>query len=299
VSSTEVHGPSLPPKRQVDLPGRGTTHVTEVAGPPGAPTLLLLHGWTATADLNWFPAYSALGAHFRVLAPDQRGHGRGIRPRGRFRLADCADDAAALADAFGVEAIIPVGYSMGGLVAQLLWHRHRDRVAGLVLCATARNFRGSRAEAGWFNALGAAAVASRLVPHPVRRRVGRRVVEQRSGNGQFSGWATEEFSRGDPRLVLEAGNAIGRFTSHEWITGVDVPTAVVLTQNDRVVPPPRQRRLADAIPGATIHPAPIDHGGCVVEADRFVPVLVGACREVAARAQHQPQPSSVNTSHMS
>jgi len=46
--------PFLATGRAVTLPGRGTTFVREVAGPPGAPTVMLLHGWTATAGLNWF-----------------------------------------------------------------------------------------------------------------------------------------------------------------------------------------------------------------------------------------------------
>ncbi|MET0577730.1 MAG: hypothetical protein ABW122_03670, partial [Ilumatobacteraceae bacterium] len=44
--------PALPPGRHVWLAGRGRTFVREVAGPPGAPVVMLLHGWTATADLN-------------------------------------------------------------------------------------------------------------------------------------------------------------------------------------------------------------------------------------------------------
>jgi len=242
--------------------------------------VLLLHGWTATADLNWFPSYGPLAEHARVLAIDHRGHGQGIRSSRRFRLADCADDAVALADALGVERFIPIGYSMGGLVAQLLWHRHRDRLDGLVLAATARNFRGNRMAAGSFAALGAIAAAARVAPPSVRAGAVRRLADRRPG---ISDWAREQFSAGDPRMVLEAGHAIGNFSSHEWIGGVDVPTAVVLTEHDRVVPPSRQRKLADAIPGAVVHPAPIDHGGCVAEARRFVPVLVGAVRDVAAR----------------
>jgi len=54
---------------------------------------------------------------------DHRGHGRGIRSAKPFRLADCADDVAALADRLGIETFIPVGYSMGGTVAQLMWRR--------------------------------------------------------------------------------------------------------------------------------------------------------------------------------
>ena len=64
-------------------------------GPQGAPTVLLLHGWVATGGLNWFQAFDTLGDRFRVIAPDLRGHGQGIRSRRVFRLADCADDCAA------------------------------------------------------------------------------------------------------------------------------------------------------------------------------------------------------------
>src|SRR4051812_22629674 len=95
-AEAEMRGPALPPGTHVDLPGRGRTFVREVAGPPGAPTVVLLHGLSAGADLNWFTTFPALGARFNVLAIDHRGHGRGIRSRRRFRLADCADDVAAL-----------------------------------------------------------------------------------------------------------------------------------------------------------------------------------------------------------
>jgi 3-oxoadipate enol-lactonase len=278
-----VPDPVLPPGGPIELPGRGTTFHRDLPARtgPGAPTLLLLHGWTATADLNWFPSYGALAEHFRVVALDHRGHGRGIRTARRFRLADCADDAVALLDVLGIDRVIPVGYSMGGLVAQLTWHRHRDRVSGLVLGATARNFRGSRAATGSLAALSAMAVGARFVPGPVRAGAARRVIDRRPG---VSDWARDQFRAGDPRLVLEAGQAIGNFSSRDWIGEVDVPTAVVRTDRDRVVPPHRQQKLADAIPGATVHPAAIDHGGCVAEADRFVPVLVAACRDVADRA---------------
>jgi len=246
--------------------------------------VVLLHGWTVTADLNWFPAYEAVAAHHPVLALDHRGHGRGIRPPDRFRLADCADDVVALADVLGIDQLVPVGYSMGGLIAQLLWHRHPDRVAGLVLGATARNFAGNRMAAGWFSALGALATASRAVPPSVRAGLAARWMDRRPRHTDLDEWARAEFRAADPRLVLEAGHAIGRFSSHEWIGGVDVPTAVLLTEHDRVVPPARQAKLAAAIPEAEVHRVAIDHAGCVAEADRFVPVLLVAVDRVVTRA---------------
>src|SRR5918994_5708857 len=131
------------PGRGVDLPRRGRTFVRERPGPDGAPVVVLLHGWTATATLNWAPVFEPLSHHFRVVALDHRGHGRGVRARSPFRLEDCADDVAALLGVLGVARCIAVGYSMGGAIAQLLWRRHADLVDGMVLCATSGSFRGS------------------------------------------------------------------------------------------------------------------------------------------------------------
>src|SRR5437867_975646 len=169
-----VGGPPLPMGRRVELPGRGTTFVRQVEGPPGAPTLLLLHGWMASGGLNWFRVFDALGEHFNVIAVDMRGHGRGIRNGRRFRLADCADDAAATLDVLGVGPVIAVGYSLGGPVAQLLWRRHRDRVEGLVLCSTAhRLMPGVREQWIFTTVMAVAAGSTRLgqiaTKLPVRR----------------------------------------------------------------------------------------------------------------------------------
>ncbi len=62
---------------------------------PDAPVVLLLHGWTASADLQWCTIYPELCARYSVIAIDHRGHGRGIRSEEEFTLEDCADDAAA------------------------------------------------------------------------------------------------------------------------------------------------------------------------------------------------------------
>ena len=73
--------PWLPPGQLIDLPDRGTTFARMAPGPStDSPTLLLLHGWTATADLNWYMSYAPLAKHFNLLALDHRGHGQGPPP---------------------------------------------------------------------------------------------------------------------------------------------------------------------------------------------------------------------------
>ena len=156
--------PWLPPGRYVWLPGRGRTFVRELAGPPGAPVLVLLHGWTATADLNWFACFAPLAEHFRVIALDHRGHGRGLRSAEPFRLEHCADDVAALARELGIDRFVPVGYSMGGPIAQLIWQRHRELVDGLVLCATSATFTGTVRERLLFGVAAGTSVVAGAVP---------------------------------------------------------------------------------------------------------------------------------------
>lgn len=277
------HGPRLPPGRYVELPGRGRTWVRELDGPAGAPTLLLLHGWTASADLNWFACFEALGRRYRVVALDHRGHGRGIRSRRRFRLSDCADDAAALLDVLGSGPVVVVGYSMGGPVAQLLVRRHPGTVAGLVLCATAATFSESMSERRNFAALGALGFAARATPLALRRHIATRYFG-RADDATFEAWVAEEMHRADWGAILEAGNSLGRFDSRPWIGELDVPAAVVVTGADGVVSPRRQHALAAAIPGATTHLVDGDHAVCATAPHRFLPALLSAVRSVTTRS---------------
>ncbi|TML09194.1 MAG: alpha/beta hydrolase [Actinobacteria bacterium] len=277
--------PSLPPGSNIELDGRGSTYVRQVEGPPGAPVLLLLHGLAATADLNWFSCFDGLRQSFRVLAPDLRGHGAGVGATTKFDLEQCADDVAALMDVFALDRVIAVGYSMGGFVAQLLWHRHRSNVSGLVLCATATHVNGNR---DWltYQTLAAATTALRFMPrafHPKADLIAQRLfgtIDDQS----LRDWARREMRRNDLVSVLSAMEAVVRFSSTDWASAIDVPTAVLIPESDRVVPIASQRELADAIPAASVYMVDGDHGVCVSAPAVFASVLATACRNVAARA---------------
>lgn len=281
--------PSLPAGRHVELAGRGTTFVREVPGPPGAPTLLLLHGWTAGCDLTWFACFEELGHHFRVVAVDHRGHGAGMRSPVRFTLEDCADDVAALVGVLGLHSpgngpLLAVGYSLGGCVAQLLWRRHPGTVDGLVLCSTSAVFAESPMERRYFAALGSLALASRATPAPLRRRLAHWIVGRRVADCALQEWIIAELRRNDLTSVLEAGWALGRFDSRPWVGEIDLPTSVVVTTSDHQVAPVRQLALAAAISGSTVHEVAAGHDACVSTPRRFVPALVEACQSVSGRS---------------
>jgi len=284
-----VEPPKLPPGNAVDLVGRGQTWAYDSgrAGGPERPALLLLHGWTSTAALNWYQGFPALTDDYRVVAMDNRGHGRGIRSRAPFRLEDCADDAAALVRTLGLGPVTAVGYSMGGPIAQLLWRRHPEAVDGLVLCATAARFSARAEMGGPLGTLGlGASMALSLLPENVRRQGMSLASRNWASNREVVEWAIKEWERNDPAALIQAGLALGRFDSTGWIGELDVPTAVVVTALDMTVSPRRQWNLARSIPGAVAFPIQGDHRACVEQARLFVPALRAACRA----AQRLPAP---------
>ena len=273
---------ALPPGRVIDIPDRGQTFIREVQGPDNAPTLFLLHGWTATADLNWFTCFEELGKHFNVVALDHRGHGQGIRSRSSFRLEDCADDVVALADVLGINTFIPVGYSMGGTIAQLIWKQHENRVNGLVLCSTAPIFAKSREERLGFLGLTGLATIARFTPTQTVDWITEQVYLQRKAEG-LDQWALEEMSGHDWRQILEAGKEIGSFNSLKWLSEVDVPTSVVITTQDQVIPPERQQRLLELLKDVDVHLVDGGHNAIYAEQRTYVPKLVAACSSVYQR----------------
>jgi pimeloyl-ACP methyl ester carboxylesterase len=109
-------------------------HVT-VAGPPGAPPVVLLHGFPETAA-TWRAVATDLAADHRVVVPDLRGAGcSGLAPPGTdaYATADLADDLADVADAVGLPPATVVGHDLGAMTAVAWARRHPAQVARLVL----------------------------------------------------------------------------------------------------------------------------------------------------------------------
>jgi len=259
--------------------------VVEFKGPKGAPTLVLLHGLGATGRLNWFAAFPELAQRYHVVAVDHRGHGHGIRSRW-FRLKDCADDAVAVADQLGIDRFIAVGYSMGGPIAKLCWNRHPERVRGLVLCATSRYFTPQQFPILTRAILPGAVVGARLAPKLVLGQIIASMVKTVPGQ-EGKDFVRREMSGSDPAALAQATRAVLRFSSRNWVSNITVPTAVVITTRDEIVPTRRQYALAAAIPGAKSFEVHGDHFACAARNSNFVPQLVAACEYVDAEANRR------------
>jgi len=112
-------------------------------GNPAQPPLVLIQGLSAQM-VGWRPGFCRrlADAGFYVVRFDNRDVGESQRyPLGGYTLEDLADDTAALMDALGLATAHIAGQSMGGVVAQLLYQRHRTRVRSLGLIYTAASGR--------------------------------------------------------------------------------------------------------------------------------------------------------------
>jgi 3-oxoadipate enol-lactonase len=292
--------PTLPPGRftEVDdqtlfLRDSGSDASRAIPSRPSgrAVPIVLLHGLTSTADLTWFSVFEPLAARTRVLAPDLPGHGSSSFDN-RFDLELVADTIGRLIERELDEPVLLVGFSMGGVEAQLIWRRHRANVAGLVLCSTAATFRPTAPLRRLVTEPGKRALIAAGVRAPlrVRRWLAERVqtvtvgrTASRDAPSDLQRWAREELFRSDPLGVVAAGAALARYDGTAWVGSIDVPCALVLTAHDSVVPISRQRDLARAVHAADVFELEGDHGMFVEDCKPWAAAVVRACDIISAK----------------
>lgn len=277
--------PWLPPGRLVAVPGRGEFFVRVHEHPdPGAPVLLLLHGWTASADLQFFTAYRALAERWSFVAIDHRGHGRGLRTIEPFSLVAAADDAAGVLAELGIDQVVVVGYSMGGPISMYFTRRHRERVRGLVAQATAMEWRRARRDRlSWYGLpiLGAI-MRSWWLPRYIDRLIAR-LIPAGHDLEPYLPWIVGEMRRGDTQAILEAGRELRNHDATDWAQELEVPAGVLVTTRDRLVRPRKQRALAMELK-ADVRELPHDHLVTMTDPEVYTAATIELVEAVLARS---------------
>lgn len=273
----------MPAARIVSVAGRGEFFVRVHEHPdPMAPWLVLLHGWTASADLQFFTAYRALADHFSFVGIDHRGHGRGLRANVPFRLTEVADDVAAVLAELRIEPVVAVGYSMGGPVAMLLARRHRGLVSGLVVQATALEWRHTwRDRLTWYGLpLLGATLRAWWFPRYMARAV-TKVVPADHELAPYLPWMIGEMQRGSPQAIIEAGKELRHHDATGWAGDLGVPAGCLITTRDRLVRPRKQRALAAAL-DASVRDLSVDHFVTLADPGAYAGATVELVSEVVS-----------------
>jgi pimeloyl-ACP methyl ester carboxylesterase len=276
--------PWLPPGHTAVLDGRGEVFYRHHQhADPAAPTLLLLHGWTASADLQFFTAYEELAKDFSFVAIDHRGHGRGMRPAQRFQLEDAADDAAALVELLGVGPVILVGYSMGGPLSLLLTQRNPRLVEGVVLGATSLEWNATLSERLRWKTVRMLSPILRSWAYPSWLRAGlRRLAHHHTHLEPFVEWLAGELSRNSAVHLVHAGQALSHFDAVAWARSLGVPSGMLITTRDHLVKPRKQRTLAAALDAHVIEVSG-DHLAPWMNATEFSSGIADLVRRVAGQ----------------
>lgn len=214
------------------------------------PALLLLHGFPLDRSI-WRHQVATLSG-WRRIAPDLRGLGASDAPSTEYTMATYADDCVRLLDRLRVGKAVVAGLSMGGYVAFEMLRRYRDRIAGLILCDTRaeadtpEGAKGRDDMAQLAQTKGAAAVAERMLPALLGRTT-------QQTQPQLVTQVREMISQSPVAGIVGALQAMKtRADSTDLLGTIEVPTLVVVGQEDAIVPPAQARAMTSAIPSAAM-----------------------------------------------
>lgn len=219
----------------------------------GSP-FVLLHGFPHNRSL-WAPQTSALVEHGRCIAPDLRGFGESGRD-GPYSMEQYAEDTIGLLDYLGIEKAVIGGLSMGGYVALAIWRARPMLVRGLVLADTrasadspeARDRRGEMILLA--KERGASAVANAQITGMVGASTRAHNPAMVEGLHQMLAGAPVEGIIGALQAMMD------RPDSTDLLPTIDVPTLIIVGEEDALTPVKDSRAMHEAIPGSRLEIIP-------------------------------------------
>jgi pimeloyl-ACP methyl ester carboxylesterase len=222
-----------------------------LAGPQGAPEIVLLHGFPLHGRM-WDAQVDALAEDWRVIVPDFRGHGKSEVGDGQYAIDFFVDDLFAVLDATASGPAVACGLSMGGYVLLRALEREPERFRAVVLAGTRagtdrdparlKRFEGVRT----LRAEGAAGYAEGFA----KAALGKTTLEKRP---EVVKAVRAMAAAGDPRGLIGALLAMaGRTDTSDGAGRLAVPALVVVGEEDGLTPPDHSRELATRIKGARL-----------------------------------------------
>lgn len=220
----------------------------------GDPVVLIMGlGANITA---WDSQLEPLSREYHLIAFDNRGAGRSEKPAEAYSIHQMADDTVALMDELGIQTAHVFGMSMGGMIAQEMYHRHRPRVRSLILAGTMAGgpmatFPDTNVFQPFFGN-GAASMAEAVAE-------GLKLFYSEKFLAKNKDWLLKRALANmslmaPPHALQKQVMAVMGFNAHGLLSKIQVPALVMGATNDQIVPFPNQQLLARRIPGARFVP---------------------------------------------
>ncbi len=212
--------------------------------------IVFIHGFPHNRTL-WAPQLGGLMARARCVAPDLRGFGES-EIHGPYTMDSYADDVVAVLDSLQIDRAVIAGLSMGGYVAFALWRRYRERVRALILADTRPGADTEETTArrremiGIARAKGSGAVADMQITGMVGRTTRERYPDIADSVHRMLTMAPVHGVVG----ALEA--MIARPDSTPTLGTIDVPTLIIVGDEDVLTPPAESRAMHEAIEGSRL-----------------------------------------------
>jgi pimeloyl-ACP methyl ester carboxylesterase len=204
--------------------------------------ILCLHGHPGSGrSMGVF--CESLSSDYLTLAPDLRGYGKS-KTQAEYQLEHHLDDLVELLDAYGINRCFVLGWSLGGILAMELALRCPDRVAGLILVATAARPVGNHPPTSWGEMVntGIASLLNLALPgHPwVINTFGKRSLYryllQRHTSHAYQRLAQEgvwAYLNTSPQANRALNRALAqRYNRLDALTGLQCPSLVLCGEQD-------------------------------------------------------------------
>ena len=216
--------------------------------------VLLVHS-LAMDHRFWKLVAPKIAGNVSVIAVDVRGHGQSSKPEGHYSIALFAQDLKQLTDHLGFKKVIVCGASMGGCIALQYATSYPDVTSGLCLIDTTAWY-GPSAPKDW------AERADKAVNHGLKSLVEfqktRWFSEKfRNEHAEIVDQCIEIFLENDINAYAATCLAMGNFDGRSGMSGLDLPTQIVVGEEDYAAPVAMAEVLHHGIKGSilTIIPA--------------------------------------------
>lgn len=236
--------------------------------PAGSPTILLIHGLGGDVETWGYQILALAAAGMRPLAVDLPGFGQTPMVKGRWSLRSTTDQLAEWLDKKVPGSLAVAGHSLGGLIAQDLTCRYPEKVQKLILVSTFSSLRPKSVKTlGYFLGRGLTVLFKGTT---VQAELVAKHLFPDASQGEYREKVIQKISSADPRAYKSAMVNLAFFDSRKPLAKLQIPTLVIIGENDGTVSPEAQQTMAAGIPNAKVVKIPKAGHAVIVDQPEIV-----------------------------